>query len=283
MAASIRQLSKRTASAIQAGVVVPKLDRIIIELVQNSLDAQSTGIDITLQHDNTSLTIADNGHGITFADLKTVGSAACSSKQNPLQSSQPTFGFRGQALHSIQAYAVLTIESRDPKTLRCYRKCLYEGATLSFEPMDHRIIGTRITLSNIYGNFPVRHRQLAQFKLPPTLIALANLLFAQKRGKVTMIAKGDAIYRTVLEYHSDLQFMCAQLEDATWRAHLFPVDGMHPVFKIGGIIANQGHTTASHQYIAVNGRPIHSSFVHDHVRQQFQKSLLGRVSEYQGM
>jgi DNA mismatch repair protein MutL len=113
--ASIRQLSDSLINQIAAGEVVERPMSIVKELVENSLDAEATRIEVEIEEGGIRrLLVRDNGRGIPADQMSLALQRHCTSK---LQSVEQlgrlvSLGFRGEALAAIAAVSDLTLSSR---------------------------------------------------------------------------------------------------------------------------------------------------------------------------
>lgn len=162
---SIETLPSEVIDLIAAGEVIDSLLAVVRELVENALDAQATRISIALYPELWQIQVADNGTGMTLDDLRVCAEPHSTSK---IRSSKDlwyitSLGFRGEALHSISQVADLTICSRLKGRLDSvgwqvtYRqgKAVTESA-IAIAP------GTIVTVSDIFGQLPVRRRGLPE-------------------------------------------------------------------------------------------------------------------------
>ena len=110
----IRQLSDAAANRIAAGEVVERPSSAIKELVENSIDAGASRIDISYSDGGkTLIRVKDDGHGIAENQLLLALSRHATSKIDGTDLLNiHTFGFRGEALPSMGAVGRLTITSR---------------------------------------------------------------------------------------------------------------------------------------------------------------------------
>ena len=112
----IKQLDSLTTNMIAAGEVVERPMGVVKELVENSIDAESTRIDILIEEGGMKkLTVTDNGTGMDSADAEMSFQRHATSKirsQNDLWTIH-TLGFRGEALPSIASVAKVTMTTSD--------------------------------------------------------------------------------------------------------------------------------------------------------------------------
>lgn len=168
----IHFLSPHVISQIAAGEVIYRPCHIIKELVENSLDAQSTQIDIHLKDAGKSLIqIADNGRGMSPEDLAICPKRHSTSKLKTIEDflHLNTFGFRGEALASIAAVSDLTCISREKSSADTYAvslspedllsdyvpKKITFGDFISNSPPDKKH-GTFIQIQRLFAGLPVR-------------------------------------------------------------------------------------------------------------------------------
>ena len=153
----IIQLDDKTIGHIAAGEVVERPAQVVKELLENSLDAGSSRIVITVERGGFDLIcIEDDGSGIDEADLPLALDRHATSKLRKLEdlSAIHTLGFRGEALASIGMVSHLKIASR-PENCDGRSISMKDGDKESVEPegMAH---GTRIEVAHLFHNTPAR-------------------------------------------------------------------------------------------------------------------------------
>ena len=153
----IQQLDDETIGHIAAGEVVERPAQVVKELLENSLDASSTQIEVIIERGGfDSIIITDNGSGIDSSDIQLSVDRHATSKLTTFSDLNEiyTMGFRGEALASIGMVSELTVASktRDGEgnsiTVDFGKKGIVESYGMSF--------GTMVSVRNIFKNTPAR-------------------------------------------------------------------------------------------------------------------------------
>ncbi|KAK7606294.1 hypothetical protein BKA81DRAFT_382593 [Phyllosticta paracitricarpa] len=162
--ATITPIEGRSVHQIQSGQVIVDLCSVVKELVENSLDAGATSIDVRFKNNGLdSIEVQDNGHGIAPPDYETIALKHYTSKLSSYTdlNSLRTFGFRGEALSSLCAlshFHILTARASDGA----------KGTRLDFE-LSGKLKGTSVVASqrgttvvveDLFHNLPVRRKEL---------------------------------------------------------------------------------------------------------------------------
>ncbi|KAI1805227.1 DNA mismatch repair protein MutL [Daldinia bambusicola] len=162
--ATIKAIEARTIHQIQSGQVIVDLCSVVKELVENSLDAGATNIEVRFKNQGLdSIEVQDNGSGISKQNYETLALKHYTSKLSTYAdlSSLQTFGFRGEALSSLCALSKFTVTT-------CLASDAPKGSKLEFETSGKlrstSIVaaqkGTTVTVEGIFHNLPVRRREL---------------------------------------------------------------------------------------------------------------------------
>ncbi|TGO46815.1 hypothetical protein BCON_0306g00060 [Botryotinia convoluta] len=162
--ATIKPIEGRTIHQIQSGQVIVDLCSVVKELVENSLDAGATSIDVRFKNQGLeAIEVQDNGGGISPHNYDTLALKHYTSKlttYNDLTTLQ-TFGFRGEALSSLCALSNFSV-------ITCMPESAPKGTKLEFE-ISGKLKGTSVVaaqkgttviVENLFNNLPVRRREL---------------------------------------------------------------------------------------------------------------------------
>lgn len=279
--AALRRLSEAVVNRIAAGEVVERPASAVKELVENSLDAGASRIEVTVRDGGQSLiTVTDDGCGMTADDLTLAVERHATSKLADDDLSRIlTFGFRGEALPSIAAVARLTIAS-------CTRAADH-GWSLSLEagvagPPTPAAIppGTRVEVRDLFFATPARLKFL---KSPPT--ELGHVRAVVERLAMAQPAVGFSLSdgkRSLLALPAE-----AGGGEAARLARLARVLGDEFAANTIAIAAERegcrlsGHAglptlnrrTAAEQYLFVNGRPVRDRLLQGALRAAYQDVL----------
>ncbi len=169
----IQVLPPQLANQIAAGEVVERPASVVKELVENSLDAGATRIDIDIERGGAKLIrIRDNGCGIKKDELALALARHATSKIASLDNLEAiiSLGFRGEALASISSVSRLTLTSRTAEQQEAWQ-AYAEGRDMNVtvKPAAHPV-GTTLEVLDLFYNTPARRKFLRTEK--PNLTTL---------------------------------------------------------------------------------------------------------------
>lgn len=164
----IKALDEDVINKIAAGEIIVAPVNALKELMENSVDAGSTSLEILIKDGGLKLLqITDNGHGINKEDLPILCERYTTSKLKVFEdlSSIGTYGFRGEALASISHIAHLSVTTKTADS-NCAWKAYYQDGELAApkpgQPLDPKPTagrqGTQITVEDMFYNVPTRRR-----------------------------------------------------------------------------------------------------------------------------
>lgn len=160
---TIQPLPPDVINIIAAGEVIDSFAAVVRELAENAIDAQATRLSLQISLERWQVQIADNGHGMNLANLQQCAQPHSTSK---IHSSDDlwritSLGFRGEALHSIAQLAALEIRSRTQDVAQAGWHMIYDRAgKVTHQEAVAIAPGTIITVSELFGNVPVRRQGL---------------------------------------------------------------------------------------------------------------------------
>jgi DNA mismatch repair protein MutL len=162
--AGIQPLTQEIISLMAAGEVIDSLSAVVRELIENALDAGASRVSVSVWPQQWQVRVADNGAGMSLADLHRAAQAHATSKisTRPDLLSVSSLGFRGEALHSIAQLAHLEICSRsqvcEPQQSQGYQ-IAYDREGQPKDVAEVAIApGTIITVSHLFHSWLTRRQ-----------------------------------------------------------------------------------------------------------------------------
>ena len=196
MARPILPLSDHLINQIAAGEVIERPASVIKELVENSFDAGATRVDIDIGDGGLEyISVSDDGSGLAGAELAAALRRHWTSKIAAVSdlASLVSLGFRGEALASIAAVAMVEIITRRRGDPHGWRLAAVPGQTPG-APVPHQAnVGTRITVRELFHNVPARRRFLkrARTEFLHSQQLLRQLAFARPAVALSLSQAGS--------------------------------------------------------------------------------------------
>lgn len=278
---TIQILPPRLANQIAAGEVVERPASVIKELVENSLDAGATQLEVTVeQGGHKRLLIRDNGAGIAKEELALALSRHATSKVSHLDDieSIATLGFRGEALASISSVARLTLTSKPAEQSEAWL-AYAEGREMEVQikPAAHPN-GTSVEVADLFFNTPARRKFLRAEKTEFHHIDELIKRLAMARFDVGFrLTHNGKVVRNLPACQQDtaklrrIGTICGQLF-AREAVHLSAESG---TLKLEGWALPAQHCTQQSpaQYTFINGRMIRDKVVTHAIRQAYAELM----------
>jgi len=273
----IQQLSEDLRNKISAGEVVERPASVIKELIENSIDAGATKIDIVVesagQH---TIQITDNGHGIPISELSQACERYSTSKIATVDDlfKIQTLGFRGEALASIASVAEVEMESATNDKEGGNIKYI-DGVSSDISPSPG-LIGTQITVKNIFYNTPARRKFLKSQRVEMRHIIQMVRRYALAFPIIGFNLKSDD--KPILNLQPEpLKERIAATFDPTYSRNLLPVKFEKGDYKISGFVGNLNlvRSRPGEQYLFLNNRFIQDRLLNSAVYAAYQ-SLVNR-------
>ncbi|MEE8340720.1 MAG: DNA mismatch repair endonuclease MutL [Candidatus Neomarinimicrobiota bacterium] len=273
----IHILSEDLRNKISAGEVVERPASVIKELLENSIDAGATKIDIIVENaGQQTIQITDNGHGIPIEELSKACERHSTSKIANVDDlfNIQTLGFRGEALASIVSVAEVEIESAINNKEGGKIKYI-SGKPAPSSPAPG-IIGTQITVRNLFYNTPARRKFLKSQRVEMRHIIQVIRRYAIAFPMLRFTLKSDD--KSIFNFQSEsLKERISATFDPTYGKNLLPVKFEKGEYKISGFVGNLNlvRSRPGEQYLFLNNRYIQDRLLNSAIYGAYQ-SLVNR-------
>lgn len=257
----IHELSSILADQIAAGEVVERPASVVKELVENSIDAQSTQIDINVYDAGLkSIEVIDDGLGINHDDVQLAFKRHATSKiSNPHDLFKvKSLGFRGEALPSIASVSDITLKTStgDEGTLVHIKG----GKLIDVMPSNSRK-GTSVIVKDLFYNTPARLKYMKTIKTELAQISdiVDRLSLGHPDIAFSLVHNNREILRT--SGRGNLQQVIGDIYGAKHLKEIIKIDDHNDDFTISGYLSFPELTRASRNYVTLilNGRYVKSA------------------------
>ena len=253
----INILPDSVANQIAAGEVVDRPAGAVKELLENSMDAGATQIDLVVKDaGRTLIQVIDNGSGMSDSDARLCFERHATSKIHHADDlfALHTMGFRGEALASIAAIAQVELRTRQHDS-ELGTQVIIEGSHIVSQQPTVCPAGTSLSVKNLFFNVPARRNFLKKDSVEFSHIeeVFRRVTLIHYDLGFTLTSNGKVVYD--LKAGTLLQRI-AGLYGNAYKERMFGVEEETDLVKIRGFVSRPEYNrrTRGEQYIFVNGR-----------------------------
>lgn len=270
----IQLLPDSVANQIAAGEVIQRPASVIKELVENSIDAGATLINVVcVDSGRTSIQVTDNGKGMSETDARLSFERHATSKIRQADDlfNLHTMGFRGEALASIAAVAQVELRTRRPDDDLGTALTIAGSRFVSQEPVQCPV-GCNFTISNLFYNVPVRRKFLKS-----NTTELNNIVTAFERIALVYPDVAFTLYNNQTElYNLKAGRLRQRIVDVIGKKinqHLLPIDIDTTMCKISGFVGKpeSARKKGARQFFFVNGRYMKHPYFHKAIMTAYER------------
>ena len=252
----IRILSPEVAHRIAAGEVVERPASAVKELVENSLDAGASRIEVEIEGGGIGLIrVRDDGSGMSPDDAERAIAEHATSK---IQTADDlahvvSLGFRGEALHAVSSVSSLTLTTRERGARTGTHLRVFAGEVIETGP-DGSAPGTTVEARDLFLNLPVRRGFLGTVRAETNAVASVVQSLALSRPEVGFYLRSDNRKMLALPAAADLRERLSQVHGLPLARALIPL-GDPLVWGFVSPLA-VSFPTRRYLHVAVNGRVV---------------------------
>ncbi|MEZ6137620.1 MAG: DNA mismatch repair endonuclease MutL [Pirellulaceae bacterium] len=257
---TIRQLPASLVNKIAAGEVIERPASVVKELLENSIDAGATSVELAIEGGGTELIrISDNGCGIAPEQIPLAVASHATSKLEKADDlfDVHTLGFRGEALASIAEISHLTLRTRTPDSDSGFELNVRGGESTAISPVGCSV-GTTIEVRHLFFNTPVRRKfmRTASTEAGHITEAFTRIALAFPHVQMTMTSGTRTQYELPAtdswkeRIHA---FFGDEIADS-----LLAVESQQETARLAGYVADPSVSRSNNrmQYLFLNGRHI---------------------------
>nr|XP_035979484.1 mismatch repair endonuclease PMS2 isoform X4 [Halichoerus grypus] len=286
LAKAIKPIDRKSVHQICSGQVVLSLSTAVKELVENSVDAGATTIDLRLRDYGVDLIeVSDNGCGVEEENFEGLTLKHHTSKiQDFADLTQvETFGFRGEALSSLCALSDVTISTCHTSAKVGTRLVFDHNGKIVQKTPHPRPRGTTVSVQQLFYTLPVRHKEFQRnikkeyakmvqvlhaycIVLAGVRVSCSNQVGQGKRQPVVCTGGSSSIKENIAsvfgqkQLQSLIPFVQLPPSDSVCEEYgLSQADALNTLFHISGFISycahGVGRSSTDRQFFFINGRP----------------------------
>jgi DNA mismatch repair protein MutL len=272
----IRLLSDSIANQIAAGEVVQRPASVVKELMENSIDAKATSIQLIIKESGKILIqVIDNGQGMSPTDARMCFERHATSKikESADLFNIRTMGFRGEALASIAAVAQVELKTKkfDDELATIIK---IEGSEVKSQEFTQSPQGTNLAIKNLFFNVPARRNFLKSnpVEMKHIIEEFQRIALAHPEVQFSLFHNEIEIYNLP---EAKLSKRIVDVLDKSYRDQLAQCQIDSSFIKINGYVGNPqtAKKARGEQYFFVNKRFIKSSYLHHAVTGAFESTI----------
>lgn len=271
----IKQLDEILANKIAAGEVIERPANVVKELVENSIDASSSKIDIIIEEGGMNLIeIVDDGLGMDQEDAKLCFSRHATSKITNDQDlfCIQTLGFRGEAIPSIASISHFELKTSDGQS---GSTVVYEFGKFIEQKQSDLKRGTKITVTKLFQNVPARLKYVKSVNAEFAHIQnyVERLSLSHPGISFTLMHNGKVTYKT--NGNGQLLEVIHQIYGLSVVKNMLNLKVENDEFEVEGYIGKIEINRASKNHIVtlVNHRIVKNQIAIDAINQAYRKYL----------
>ena len=276
----IVKLDPLLINQIAAGEVVTRPSSIVKELIENSIDAAATQIDIVLNQGGIkTISVQDNGHGISKESLPLAVATHATSKLTTTVDLQniASLGFRGEALASTAAVSHLEIVSSVSDSGQAWKLSSIGGSEKPLIPCAGTQ-GTLITMTDLFFNIPARRKFLktANTEFHHCANIIKQAVLSNFDIGFSLTHNNKLIYRLPVAESTQLkQQRIATLCSQEFIDHSLYINSEHGQYSLSGYtcLPTFASSKADLQFVFINGRMVKDKLITQAVRSAYQDVL----------
>ena len=272
----IRLLSDSIANQIAAGEVVQRPASVVKELMENSIDAKATSVQLIIKESGKQLIqVIDNGLGMSPTDARMCFERHATSKikESADLFNIRTMGFRGEALASIAAVAQVELRTKRPED-ELATLIKIEGSDLKTQEFVQSPQGTNLSIKNLFFNVPARRNFLKSnpVEMKHIIEEFQRIALAHPEVQFSLFHNDIEIYNLP---EAKLSKRIVDVLDKSYRDQLAQCQIDSSFIKINGYVGNPqtAKKARGEQYFFVNKRFIKSSYLHHAVTGAFESTI----------
>ncbi len=267
---NINQLDEDTINKIAAGEVIERPASVVKELIDNSVDAEASIINIEIDNAGSdTIAVIDNGVGLSKADATLAFKKYSTSKIKNIKDLDKlaTFGFRGEALASIASVSNIELVTRK-KSMQSGLHIFIDNGSFNQIYEVGANVGTKIIVRNLFYNTPVRKKYLKSKRTENSHIVDVITKHSIGNPSISFKLKNDGKQLLNSPGSKNLLDTIVHLFGSELAKSLIPLEAELDDIRLTGYVAkpNFARSNNDQQYIYVNNKPVSSSSISNAIK-----------------